>query len=234
MRRRLSTIGVFVVVMMVVATGLVGCSRQAKEREPQATEPVSETGGLPSGGETAPAPGETVVSAVTPAPGTATEQTPGAVATATAVPIGETPAAAEPTAGVAPGEATAAPAPAELPSPSPGGTGSSIWHTVQPGDTLSSIALRYGTTWQAVAQANNLSNPNQIYVGQKLQIPTTSGDSSGGTTSGCRIRHTVKQGEWVWQIARSYGVSPYDILAANGLTIQSANTIYPGLVLCIP
>jgi hypothetical protein len=38
----------------------------------------------------------------------------------------------------------------------------------------------------------------------------------------------------VWQIARNYGVSPYDILAANGLTIQGANTIYPGKVLCIP
>jgi LysM repeat protein len=94
--------------------------------------------------------------------------------------------------------------------------------------------MRYGTTWQAVAQANSLSNPNQIYVGQKLKIPTTSSGSSGGTASGCRIRHTVKQGEWVWQIARNYGASPYDILAANGLTIQSANTIYPGMVLCIP
>jgi LysM repeat protein len=234
MRHRLSTIGVLVVVMMIVAAGLVGCSRQAKEREPQATEPVSEAGELPGGGETAPAPGETVVSAVTPAPGTGAGQTPGAVATATSVPIGETPAAAQPTTEVAPGAATAAPPPAQPPSQPSGGTGTFIWHTVQPGETLSSIALRYGTTWQAVAQANSLSNPNQIYVGQKLKIPTTSGGSSGGTTSGCRIRHTVKQGEWVWQIARNYGVSPYDILAANGLTIQSANTIYPGLVLCIP
>jgi LysM repeat protein len=110
-----------------------------------------------------------------------------------------------------------------------------VWHTVQPGETLSSIARRYGTTWQAIAQANNLSNPNQIYVGQKLKIPTgSSGGSTAGSTSGCRIKHTVKQGEWVWQIARNYGVSPYDILAANGLTIGTANTIYAGTVLCIP
>jgi putative chitinase len=108
-----------------------------------------------------------------------------------------------------------------------------VWHTVKSGETLSSIARRYGTTWQAIAKANNLSNPNNIYVGQKLKIPSASGDSSGGTT-GCRYRHTVKTGEWVWQIARDYGVSPYDILAANGLSIQSANTIYPGTVLCIP
>ena len=53
-------------------------------------------------------------------------------------------------------------------------------------------------------------------------------------STGCRLRHTVKQGEWVWQIARTYGADPYDILAANGLSVQTANTIYPGTVLCIP
>jgi spore germination protein len=111
-------------------------------------------------------------------------------------------------------------------------SGEYLMHTVQQGETLTSIAQRYGTTAQAIAQANNLVNPNQIYVGQQLKIPTT-GSSSGGT-SGCRISHTVRSGEWVWQIARDYGVSPYDILAANGLTIQTANTIYPGMVLCIP
>jgi LysM repeat protein len=107
---------------------------------------------------------------------------------------------------------------------------------VQPGQTLSSIARRYGTTWQVLAQANNLSNPSQIYVGQRLKIPTSggsSGDSSGGT-SGCRYRHTVQRGEWVWQIARNYGVSPYAIMAANGLSIPSASTIHAGTVLCIP
>ena len=103
------------------------------------------------------------------------------------------------------------------------------WHTVQWGETLYSIARRYGTTWGAIADANSLPNPNQIYAGQKLRIPTP-----GEPMPGCRSRHTVKRGEWVWQIARNYGVSPYDILAANGLTIQTANTIYPGMVFCIP
>jgi lysozyme len=107
---------------------------------------------------------------------------------------------------------------------------------VQQGETLSSIARRYGTSWQAIKQANGLVNPNQIYVGQKLKIPASTGStgSSGSTATGCRLRHTVQPGEWVWQIARNYGVSPYDILAANGLTIQSANVISAGKVLCIP
>jgi LysM repeat protein len=44
-------------------------------------------------------------------------------------------------------------------------------HVVQPGDTLYRLALRYGTTVYAIAQANNLANINLIHVGQKLIIP---------------------------------------------------------------
>jgi LysM repeat protein len=113
-----------------------------------------------------------------------------------------------------------------------------VYHTVQRGDTVYSIARRYGSSVEAITQANNLVNPSQIYAGQKLTIPVSGGGgTSGGTTppsTGCRIKHTVKAGEWVWQIARNYGVSPYDILAANGMTVQSANPIVPGQVLCIP
>ncbi len=107
-------------------------------------------------------------------------------------------------------------------------------HTVQPGETLSSIAQRYGTTTQAIAQANGLVNPNQIYAGQQLKIPSSSSGTTTGGSGGCRIRHTVQQGEWVWNIARHYGVDPNAILAANGLTVQTGNLIYPGMVLCIP
>lgn len=43
-------------------------------------------------------------------------------------------------------------------------------YTVQSGDTLSGIAAKYGTTWQALAAKNGLSNPNLIYPGQTLTI----------------------------------------------------------------
>lgn len=43
-------------------------------------------------------------------------------------------------------------------------------YTVRRGDTLSSIANRYGTTWQKLQKMNSLSNPNWIYLGQKLNI----------------------------------------------------------------
>jgi LysM repeat protein len=59
------------------------------------------------------------------------------------------------------------PAPGATPAPSTGGTGS---YTVQPGDTLSRIAARFGTTVAAIAAANNIVNINLIFVGQVLSI----------------------------------------------------------------
>jgi LysM repeat protein len=42
---------------------------------------------------------------------------------------------------------------------------------VAPGETLYSIATRYGTSSDALAAANGLSNPNQLFVGQVLYLP---------------------------------------------------------------
>lgn len=53
-------------------------------------------------------------------------------------------------------------------TPPPGG---SRTHVVQPGENLFRISLRYGTTPQAIAVANNLPNIHLIYVGQVLHIP---------------------------------------------------------------
>ena len=47
-----------------------------------------------------------------------------------------------------------------------------VIHVVQPGETLAQVALRYQTSVWAIAQANGLDNPNLIYAGQRLFIPT--------------------------------------------------------------
>lgn len=60
-----------------------------------------------------------------------------------------------------------APAPAD---PAPAPSGDATTYTVQTGDSLSSIARRFGTTYTAVAAANGIANPNLIYVGQVLSI----------------------------------------------------------------
>ena len=46
-----------------------------------------------------------------------------------------------------------------------------ITYVVQPGDTLSGIAARYGTTYQTLAALNGITNPNLIYAGQTIRIP---------------------------------------------------------------
>ena len=51
-----------------------------------------------------------------------------------------------------------------------GGSSSGIVYTVKAGDTLSGIAAKFGTTYQKIAQLNGISDPNKIYVGQKLKI----------------------------------------------------------------
>lgn len=68
------------------------------------------------------------------------------------------------------------PAPSTTPAPSPGS------YTVVAGDTLSAIARRFGTTVSAIAQANNISNVNLIYVGQVLAIPGGSGSPAPAPT----------------------------------------------------
>ena len=51
-----------------------------------------------------------------------------------------------------------------------GGRSSAKTYIVKSGDTLSSIAAKFGTTYQKIARDNNISNPNIIYPGQKLII----------------------------------------------------------------
>ncbi|PJF40403.1 MAG: LysM peptidoglycan-binding domain-containing protein [Chloroflexi bacterium] len=62
------------------------------------------------------------------------------------------------------------------PTPVPNtGTGQTVY-TVQPGDTLFTIARRFGVTVQDIVSANSLANPNALSVGQQLIIPTVAGN----------------------------------------------------------
>jgi LysM repeat protein len=103
-----------------------------------------------------------------------------------------------------------------------------VVHIVQWGENLTSIARRYGTTIQAIVQANQLSNANRIYAGQRLIIPgawTPPPPSSGNT-------HVVRYGDTLSAIAYRYGVRTSDLAWLNG--IANPNRIYPGQRLLIP
>lgn len=56
-------------------------------------------------------------------------------------------------------------------------------YMVQLGDNLSKIAATHGTTWEQIAKANGIKNPNLIYPNQELIIPTSSSDSSEGNNT---------------------------------------------------
>lgn len=99
-----------------------------------------------------------------------------------------------------------------------------ISYVVQRGDTLYSIAQRYGTTVTALKQVNGLTS-DYIYVGQRLTISVAT-DPSMPT-----ITHVVARGDTLSALARRYNVTIAAIKAANGLT---GNTIYIGQRLLIP
>jgi LysM repeat protein len=227
MRREWSTIVIVLLVVAVVLGGVTGCQRSASTRPTSTPEAVA--------GDTSPAapPSDepTTVTVLTSVAGeTPSEEPSGGTPVdvpATEEPEGETPGDVQPT---EPAEGDTQPQPTATEAPPPD-SGTTVVHIVKRGETLSSIAQQYGTTWQAIQRANNLVNPSQIVVGQKLTIPT--GGSSGGS-SRCRYRHTVQRGEWLWQIARNYGVDPYRLMEVNGLTMQTADPLFPGKVLCIP
>lgn len=69
------------------------------------------------------------------------------------------------------GQTLCIPGSAPVPPPPPPKPTCGTYYTVQWGDTLSSIAARYGTTVQAIMRANNIVNPNFIFAGMILYIP---------------------------------------------------------------
>ncbi|MEO8395656.1 MAG: LysM peptidoglycan-binding domain-containing protein [Chloroflexota bacterium] len=62
-------------------------------------------------------------------------------------------------------------APVALPTSSVPGASNAVTHIVQPGETLASIAQRYGISWLQIAQANNIYDADHVEVGQELTIP---------------------------------------------------------------
>ncbi|GAT73515.1 peptidoglycan-binding LysM [Microbacterium sp. HM58-2] len=106
-------------------------------------------------------------------------------------------------------------------------------YTVQPGDTVSAIAKRYGLRTVDVLTWNGLSWRSVIYPGQKLTLSGAAPASApvAPAAPAATTSHVVVSGDTVFGIAQKYGTTVDAVLAANGLT--RASVIYPGQTLAV-
>lgn len=248
-RKQLVVAICFALILGVVIVAAARCSAGPS------TNSTSTTKGSPTVNKTAtakttPGKGTPTISIVAGAPisGTTTEVAiipPGGQPAPSATPISVGPLpAASPATGTQPG--TTAPtggstqpstgviaAPTSTPRPAATATQvKGMSYTVRAGDTLSTIAVKFGVTTSALAAANNISDPSKIVVGQTLIIPgvTSAPGTTKTTTSG--KTYTVQAGDTLSAIAKKYGVTTAALAAANN--IKNPSLIRPGQKLVIP
>jgi LysM repeat protein len=120
------------------------------------------------------------------------------------------------------GSSSSPPPPSPQPNPSP------VTYTVQPGDTLSGIAARFGTTVSELVKLNNIKYPNLIYVGQILKLP----DSNSNIGASAPVYYTVQPGDTLSGIAARFGTTVSELVKLNN--IKYPNLIYVGQILKLP
>ncbi|WP_323636778.1 N-acetylmuramoyl-L-alanine amidase AmiB [Pectobacterium polaris] len=106
-------------------------------------------------------------------------------------------------------------------------------HTVARGETLSSIARRYGVSLAAMRDVNKL-NKDIVWVGQRLNIPATGTKQTASTPApkkAAPVKHKVVKGDSLSAIAARYGVSMKEIQQANNMR---SGTVQLGQTLVIP
>ena len=103
------------------------------------------------------------------------------------------------------------------PSPAP----QYITYVIQPGDTLSGIAQKYGTTVNALAKLNGISDPDKIYAGRTIRVP-----ENGSTGSSGPVYYTIRPGDTLSGIAQKYGTTVNALARLNG--ISDPDRIYAG------
>lgn len=89
-----------------------------------------------------------------------------------------------------------------------------ITYTIEPGDSLSSVAYRYGVSVATLMWENSLGARSIIRPGDSIRIPPTTG-----------VMHTIKKGDTLKKIATAYGVKPEDIVKFNHLSEDGTDLV---------
>lgn len=108
-------------------------------------------------------------------------------------------------------------------APCPGG----FLYVIRTGDTLFSIARRFGTVVPALIAANPGIDPNRLVIGQSICVPSPQPSPCPGGRF-----YTIVSGDTLFSIARRFNTTVEALLAANqGI---NPNNLQPGQVICIP
>lgn len=99
-------------------------------------------------------------------------------------------------------------------------------HRIVPGDTVSSIAARYGLDLNEVLRINNLTPTSIIFAGKELKLTGTRTASAPAAEAPAKGTYTVEAGDTLSAIAAKHDVSLASVLKANGLSMTSV--IHPG------
>lgn len=125
------------------------------------------------------------------------------------------------------------------------------FHTIQPGETLYRLTVKYGITAKSICDANPGLSAENFRIGEVVRIPSSATVSTPATTtevtyttqtpstkqppveSRCRDMHKVKRKETLYSISRLYNISKAELIAANP-ELNGEDKIKKGSFLCIP
>lgn len=114
-------------------------------------------------------------------------------------------------------------------------------YTVQDGDTLYDIGLRFGVSAEDLMEANDITDPGSLTVGQRLVIPgqgtegTPSPEAPAATATAAPSGegvYIVQEGDYPSSIAEQFGISAEELMEANGIT--DPTSLMVGQELTIP
>ena len=115
-------------------------------------------------------------------------------------------------------------------------------YTVQADDTLYDIGQRFGVSVEELMEANEITDPTSLSVGQKLVIPgqepgrvpegTRSPEAEAATaTPSAEGVYIVQEGDYPGSIAEQFGISPEELMEANDITDPASLTVGQELII---